>query len=261
VSPARTHQLDRVSGRVAREDVESRRSRPRPSDGRRAMTARADRQLLSRVLLVLASLGALLAAAALATALVVEPPPLGWVGFAVLSLVVFALGTTATLAVPPLRVSPLVPAVADDPAHRLLVVADAVCSSSALVDAICAQDLDDVSVHVVVPVRVSRLHFLTDNESRERRLAQGSLARTVDLLRKHGVVVTGSVGDDKPLESMTDALGRFAATHILLAIPPERESYWLERALLPKAQALAAVEIKQVVVPVATPSELAAADV
>ena len=52
---------------------------------------------------------------------------------------------------------------------------------------------------------------------------------------------------------MTDALGRFAATHVLLAIPPEQESYWLERALLPKAQALAAVEIKQVAVPASLP--------
>ena len=42
-----------------------------------------------------------------------------------------------------------------------------------------------------------------------------------------GVVATGVVGDDKPLESMTDALGRFAATDVLLAIPPEQESYWI----------------------------------
>ena len=137
------------------------------------MAARADRRLLSRLLLVLASLGAVLAAAALATALVIEPPPLGWVGFAVLSLVVFALGIAATLAVPRLRVSPLVPLVADDRAPRLLVVADAVCSPSALVDVICTQYRDDIAVHIVVPVRVSHLHFLTDDESRERWLAAG----------------------------------------------------------------------------------------
>ena len=144
----------------------------------------ADRQLLSRVVLVLASLAAVLAAAALATALLLEPPTLGWIGFAVISLIVFAIGVAATLAVPRLRVSPLVPAVADDRAHRLLVVADAICGPQALSEAICGRDLDDVAVHLVVPVRVSRLHFLTEDESRERRQAEVSLARTLRLLHE-----------------------------------------------------------------------------
>jgi hypothetical protein len=187
------------------------------------MTAKADRQLLSRALLVLASLAALLTAAALVTALVLEPPPLGWIGFAVLSLIVFALGVAATLTVPRLRVSPLVPDRAADRAHRMLVVADAICSPPALADAISARGLDDVAVHLVVPVRVSRLHFLTDDESRKRRQAEVSLAHTLWLLHERCIVATGAVGDDKPLESMTDALGRFAATHVLLAIPPERK--------------------------------------
>ena len=222
------------------------------------MAANADRRLLW--LLVLASLAAVLAAAALATALVLEPPRLGWIGFAILSLIVFALGAAATLAVPRLRVSPLVPAVVDDRTHRLLVVADAICSPPALVDAICEHSLDDVDVvHLVVPVRVSHLHFLTDNESRERRQAESRLALTLGLLHERGLIATGAVGDDKPLESMTDALGTFAATHVLLAIPPERESYWLERELLPKARALATVEVRQVVVPAALSAESGAA--
>jgi hypothetical protein len=210
---------------------------------------------------VAASLAAVLAAAALALALVFDPPSLMWIGFAALSLVVVALGLAATLAVPRLRVSPPVPAVARDLAHRLLVVADAVCSPPALADAIVSRGLDDVAVHLVVPVRVSHLHFLADDEAQERRQAEGSLARTLRRLHEGGLAATGSVGDDKPLESMADALGRFPATHVLLAIPPERESYWLERELLPKAQALAAVEVEQVVVPASLPTELLAADV
>jgi hypothetical protein len=225
------------------------------------MAANADRQLLTRALLVVASLAAVLAAAALATALVLEPPPLGWIGFAVMSLIVFTLGVVATLTVPSLRVSPLAPAVADDRAHRLLVVADAVCSPAAIADTIYRLDLDDVAVHLVVPVRVSHLHFLTDDESRERQQAEGSLAHTLRLLHKHGVHATGAVGDDKPLESMTDALGRFAATHVLRAIPPEPETYWLERELLRKARALAAIDVKQVIIPVAPPEESGASDV
>jgi hypothetical protein len=48
---------------------------------------------------------------------------------------------------------------------------------------------------------------------------------------------------------MTDALGVFPATDVLLATPPEGESYWLERDLLEKARALMAVPVRQVVVP------------
>jgi hypothetical protein len=225
------------------------------------MATNADRQLLSRVVLVLASLVAILAAAALATALLLAPPMLGWIGFAVLSVIVFAIGAAATLAVPRLRVSPVVPAFAEDRARRLLVVADAICGPPGLSEAICRRDPDDVSVHLVVPVRVSRLHFLTEDESRERRLAEVSLARTLSLLNECGVVATGAVGDDKPLESMTDALGSFAATHVLLAMPTEQESYWMERELLAKARELAAVDVSQVVVPAAPPAEPGASNV
>jgi hypothetical protein len=49
---------------------------------------------------------------------------------------------------------------------------------------------------------------------------------------------------------MTDALGFFPATRVLLATPPDEESYWLERGLLEKARALTAVAVAQVVVPV-----------
>jgi hypothetical protein len=225
------------------------------------MTASIEHRLLSRAVLVVAATAAVLAAAALAMALAFDPPALSWIGFAALSLVVVALGLAATLAVPRLRVTPPVPAVAGDAAHRLLVVADALCSPPALADTIVRRGPDDIAVHLVVPIRVSHLHFLADDESQERRQAEGSLARTLRLLHARGLAATGAVGDDKPLESMTDALGRFAATHVLLAIPPERESYWLERELLPKAQALAAVEVEQVVVPASLPAEPVAADV
>jgi hypothetical protein len=76
-------------------------------------------------------------------------------------------------------------------------------------------------VHIVVPVRVSHLHFLTDDESKERQEAEQTVSISVGLLEKRCVSTTGSVGSDKPLESMTDALGFFPATDVLLATPPE----------------------------------------
>jgi hypothetical protein len=55
---------------------------------------------------------------------------------------------------------------------------------------------------------------------------------------------------------MSDALGSFPASHVLLATPPEQESYWLERDLLAKARALTAVPVTQVVVRSASPTDL-----
>jgi hypothetical protein len=79
----------------------------------------------------------------------------------------------------------------------------------------------------------------------------------VRMLQRRGTSATGAVGSDKPLESMTDALAVFPATHVLLAQPPEEESYWLERDVLEKARALTELPITQVVVPSEPPVESA----
>ena len=156
---------------------------------------------------ILAALAAALVADGLIVGFVIKPPLLGWVGFAIVSAVVLGLGMLAPVAFERTRVSALRPAEATTPQRRLLVIADPNCNASALCDTILAR-LDDAVVHVVVPLRVSRLHFVTDDEDRERREARESMLRTVALLEQRAATVTGSVGSDKPLESMTDALGR-----------------------------------------------------
>ena len=78
----------------------------------------------------------------------------------------------------------------------------------------------------------------------------------VELLQRRGISATGSVGTDKPLESMSDALGAFPATHVLLATPPEGESYWLERDLLAKARPLTKLPITQTTVASTSTSSL-----
>jgi hypothetical protein len=186
---------------------------------------------------------------ALIVAFAIHPPPLGWVGFAIVSLIVLGLGALAPLAFERTRVSPLRPAANGDTRKRLLVIADSHCSETALCDEILARLHRHVAVHLVVPVRVSHLHFLTDDEFKEEQEAKRSMSTSIGLLQTRGVSTTGSVGSDKPLESMADALGFFPATEVLLATPPEEESYWLERGLLEKARALTAVPVTQVIVP------------
>lgn len=200
--------------------------------------------------IIFASIAAGLVVTALIFGFVGKSPVLGWVGFGIVSMIVLGLGAVATLAIPRMRVSASEPAVALDQDGRLLVIADAYCSEAALCDEILARLDDAVAVHLVVPVRVSHIHFLANDDSDEGRDAEQSTLISVGLLQRRGVSATGSVGTDKPLESMTDALGSFPATHVLLAIPPEEESYWLERELLAKARALTAVAITQVVVKV-----------
>jgi hypothetical protein len=197
---------------------------------------------------IFAVIAAVLAAYGLLVATLIKPPPLGWVGFAILAGVVLALTALAPLAFERTRVSPLRPADTADPGGKLLVVADSHCDESALCEAIIARLGDAVLVHVVVPVRVSHLHFLTDDENQERHEARRSMRHTVGLLEEHAAA-TGSVGSDKPLESMTDALGSFAATNVLLATPPENESYWLEQGLLTKARRLTRLPVTHIVVP------------
>jgi hypothetical protein len=199
----------------------------------------------ANVALIMATIAAALVVAALVTARVVEPPALGWVGFAIASALVVGVGVAATLLVPRMRVSAPTPAVAVDDDRRLLVVADASCREETLCNEIQVRLEGRVAVHLVVPVRVSHLHFLANDEEEERREAEGKMLRIVELLQRRGISATGTVGSDKPLESMTDALGAFPATHVLLATPPEAESYWLERDLLAKARALTKLPVTQ----------------
>ena len=191
---------------------------------------------------------------------IIKPPALGWVGFAIMSTVVLSLSALAPLAFERTRVSALRPADPVDQEKRLLVIVDSQCNTNALCDEILASHGDAVATHVVVPVRVSHLHFVTDDENQEWREARRSLLHTVGLLEQRAAVATGSVGSDKPLESMTDALGSFPATQVLLATPPEEESYWLERDLLAKARSITRIPVRQVVVPATSPRMRTALD-
>lgn len=215
---------------------------------------KADARLWSmrkRIAVILAALGGVMAISAVGIAFAGDPPVLAWVAFGVAALVVLAMGALAPVAFETTRVSALPPARATDREQRLLVVADAHCSESEVCNAIVAH-LPEAAVHLVVPVRVSHLHFFTNDEDDEQREAEQVMRITVGLLKRRGVSATGSVGDDKPLESMSDALASFAARRVLLITPPKGESYWLERDLLAKARELTDAAVAQVVVPTAT---------
>jgi hypothetical protein len=201
------------------------------------------------VLTALGLVGAVLVVAAFIFGLAIRPPVLGWLGYAIVSIVALGLAALVPIAFERTRVNPPRPAAAVDHERRLLVVADSQCSETALRAEILAHLDGAGAVHLVIPVRVSHLHFLTDDEGAEERESQQSMRLTTGLLQQSGVSATGTVGSDKPLESMADALGSFPATQVLLATPPEDEAYWLERDLLAKARLLTKVPVTQVIVP------------
>ncbi len=214
------------------------------------MTARVRRgSAKTTIAATYASTGVVLLALTLLVAFLLEPPLLGWVGFAVVCAIVLSLGTVATIAFPRMRVNPQRRAVALDHQSRLLVVADEHCGSPALWQEIYARLDGAVTVHLVVPVRVSHLHYLTNDEREESRDAEDRARLAIELLRQRGVSVSGGVGSDDPLESMTDALGSFPTTRVLLATSTQDDSYWMEQGLVAKAQALTPLQVDHVVVP------------
>lgn len=201
------------------------------------------------VVALFGSTGILLLATALLVAFLLRPPLLGWVGFALVCAIMVALTAVAAVAFPRLRVSAAQPAAAVDGETRLLVVADEHCGSPGLWKAIDSRLAGAVAVHLVVPVRVSHLHYLTNDESGESREASDRVRLAAGLFSQPGVSVTGGVGSDDPLESITDALAVFPATRVLLATSTDQDSYWLEKGLLAKARRLTPLEVSHVVVP------------
>lgn len=199
--------------------------------------------------MLFASTGVLLLGAGLLAAFFLRPPLLGWIGFAVVCAIVVALTSVAAVVSRRLRVDPPQPVTALDSKRRLLVVADEHCGSPGLWKAIDSRLGGAVAVHLVVPIRVSHLHYLTNDEASESRDADDRVRLAVGLLSQPGVAVTGGVGSDDPLESIADALVAFPATHVLLATSTEQDSYWLEQGLLAKARALTPLEVSHVVVP------------
>jgi hypothetical protein len=196
-----------------------------------------------------ASIALFLLAYGLVFGLLLHPPLLGWIGFGFVCAIAFGLASAATIAAPRLRSNPPDPVASRDGKPRLLVVADEHCGSPGLWREIHARLADAVAVHVVVPPRVSHLHYLTNHEDHELRDADHRVRLVVGLLRQRGIAVTGGVGSDDPLESMTDALASFPATRVLLAISAASDSYWLEADLLEKAQGLTTLDVSQIVVP------------
>jgi hypothetical protein len=130
--------------------------------------------------MLLATTGAVLLGTAMLVVFLLRPPLLGWVGFAVVCAIAIGLASFSAVISPRLRVSAQRPASALDAEKRLLVVADEHCGSPALWRSIDARLGGAVAVRLVVPVRVSHRHFLTNDEASESRDADDRVRLAVE---------------------------------------------------------------------------------
>ncbi len=175
---------------------------------------------------------------ALVAGLHTRPPLLGWIGLGVVAAIALALTAGALVLFPRMRAN-VEPAVRPDP-ERLLVLADASCSADRICDTVAYRlGGREVEVLVVAPVLSSPLHYLADDEGRERADAEERLAAVVTQLRRRGLHAEGRIGSDDPLQALGDALATFPAGEALLVTGAE--THWLEPGLFERARRLVPV--------------------
>lgn len=137
---------------------------------------------------------------------------------------------------------------------RLLLVANRTCPCPTLP----AQVLADVGdrggeVMVLAPALNSRLrHWVSDTDAAVQA-AHERMRGTIGELRRHGLTVTGEVGDADPLAAMADALATFAATRIMISTWPAGTSNWLEKDLPSRAAERFGLPIHHIISPYDAP--------
>src|SRR4051794_7404641 len=123
------------------------------------------------------------------------------------------------------------------PTQHILVVANETATGEELHRTVRALAGDPAArVHVVAPALDA---------------AQARLETCLQQLAGLGLAVDGDVGDEDPLQAITDALVTFPATELVIATHPESRSNWLARDLVDRALAQFGLPTVHVVVDVA----------
>jgi hypothetical protein len=187
-----------------------------------------------------------------------DPTAGTWVGFAVVTVVVSALAFGAIVVFE--RIShyrgpdwgasvPPVSAGGDGGRRRVLVLADASCSTSAVCTKILERETAQATdVLVVAPLLVSPLRYAASDEDASLRDAEDRLRDTVALLRRMGARARGEVGADDPLEAIHDALAFFPSDEIIVVTRPDDRLTWLERGLVERASETTGLPVRHAVV-------------
>jgi hypothetical protein len=89
---------------------------------------------------------------------------------------------------------------------------------------------------VVSPALPTRFEWLASATDKAREQADERLRTVLGHLEELGSPGGGAVGADDPMLAFEDALARFPAAHILIAVRPGERSGWQERGLLDELQ-------------------------
>jgi hypothetical protein len=118
-------------------------------------------------------------------------------------------------------------------ASKLLIVAGKAAPELDELPAVVRDLIDGADeILVVTPALPNRLEWLASATDKAREEADERLGLILDHLADADTEMSGEVGADDPMLAFEDALRKFDADHILLALRPEDEADWQERGLL-----------------------------
>lgn len=119
------------------------------------------------------------------------------------------------------------------PARRVLVVANRTLGSKDLETVLRGHAKRGAEVRIVVPVLVSRVHYIVSDVDRELREARARLAAAMVWANAAGLRASGKVGDPNvALGGIEDELREFGADEVVISTLPPGRSNWLDTGIV-----------------------------
>ena len=169
-------------------------------------------------------------------------------------LVLYAITRWQGGSVSPDEVDRTEPDQPDQPAERVVVLANQTMAESELHEALEGiVGSEDAQYFVVVPANPvdtgqadkegAAFVWQATNEAAQRRLDL-----TLDELKSRGLTVEGELGDYRPLVALDKAMREFRPDHVVISTQPEDRSTWLRHGVVADARERYDVTIQHVVV-------------
>jgi hypothetical protein len=130
---------------------------------------------------------------------------------------------------------------------KVLVVANRTVGGRKLLEAVRARhSAGDAEFHLVVPLEKPR-HGHVIYDAAEADAAQVRINLAVAYLRRMGIEITASVGDEDPYTATLDAVMDHRPDEVIVSTLPEARSGWLRRDLVERIAGEVDVPVKHVV--------------
>lgn len=131
--------------------------------------------------------------------------------------------------------------------RRYLVVANQTLGGVHLLSLLRELAEQPSSFHVLVPATPPRDHLWTEGEA--RTIAHRRLDDALERFRSVGIEATGEVGDEHPLQAISEALEGEDFDEIVISTFPPGMSKWLRLDLLHRVAATYRLPVRHVIAP------------